>query len=104
MREADPGRTLGAPRDVNSAQYLPRPGWAASGTFAQIVDYELTATFAALETAAKQSRAGGAERLRDEPPPGGAGLQEAPYAWVIPSAQRERLPPHAWRRFWTSWA
>jgi hypothetical protein len=85
----DPRKPLPPPRDVTPRNNYPRPWLGGRWTLRDIVDYELTATWAALELAANQRdmlvravydmNRRGVER----------GEKEAPYAWVIPARQHD---------------
>ena len=48
----DPRKPLPAPRDITPRSTYPRPWLGGKWTLRDIVDYELTATWASLETAA----------------------------------------------------
>ena len=90
MRNRDPRLPLNAPRDITVRNTYPRPWLGGRWTLRNILDYELTATWAALEGAANNRNLlvrTGYEMSRRQIQ---LGANEAPYAWVIPEAQHDR--------------
>jgi hypothetical protein len=95
MMSRDPRRPLPAPRDVTARNTYPRPWTGGKWTLRDIVDYELTATWAALEAAANNRSQLIASVYRMNRRQIDLGEKEAPYAWIIPAAQHD--PPAAAR-------
>jgi hypothetical protein len=94
-RNRDPRRPLPPPRDVTARNTYPRPWLGGRWALRDIVDYELTATFAALDSAASNRSLliRSVYQMNHRQMELGAG--EAPYAWVIPAGQHD--PPAAAR-------
>lgn len=85
----DPRKPLPPPRDTAARSNYPRPWLGGKWTLRDIVDYELTATWAALETAAG-NRPMLVRAIRDlNRRQVEMGVKEAPYAWVIPAVQHD---------------
>jgi hypothetical protein len=89
-RGRDPRRILPPPRDTTARNTYPRPWLGGKWTLRDIVDYELTATLAALEASANNRvvlvRSVWEMNRRQID----LGAKDAPYAWVIPAAQHDR--------------
>jgi hypothetical protein len=94
MANRDPRKPLPPPRDVTPRNTYPRPWMGGRWTLRDVIDYELTATWAALDAAASNRamlvRAVW-EMNRRAIETGAA----SPYAWIIPAAQHD--PPVAAR-------
>jgi len=91
----DPAKPLLPPRDITPRHTYPRPWLGGKWTLRDIVDYELTATWAALECAANNRSllvrsVWSLNRRQTE-----LGGKEAPYAWILPARQHD--PPVAAR-------
>ncbi|MFB3829278.1 MAG: M14 family metallopeptidase [Bryobacteraceae bacterium] len=95
MMNRDPRKPLPPPRDIEPRNTYPRPWMGGKWTLRDIVDYELTATWAALETAANNRGMIVRSIYRINRREIEAGEKDAPYAWVIPAAQHD--PPVAAR-------
>jgi hypothetical protein len=91
----DPRRPSPPPRDITARNTYPRPWLGGRWTLRDIVDYELTATWAALEAAANNRAMLVASVYRMNRRQVELGEKEAPYAWIIPAAQHD--PPAAAR-------
>lgn len=91
----DPRRPLPAPRDINPRNTYPRPWMGGRWTLRDIVDYELTATWATLEAAAGNRNLLVSSVYRMNRRQMEKGEKEPPYAWIIPAAQHD--PPAAAR-------
>lgn len=89
MRNRDPRRPLAAPRDLTPRNTYPRPWMGGAWTLRNIVDYELTATWAALETAANNRRLVVRTAYQMNQHQIELGAKQSPYAWVIPAQQRD---------------
>src|SRR5262249_2956867 len=94
-RNRDPRRPLPPPRDVIARNTYPRPWLGGRWTLRDIVDYELTATFAALDSAASNRSLLIRSIYQMNRRQMELGASEAPYAWVIPAGQHD--PPAAAR-------
>ena len=85
----DPRKPLPAPRDITPRGAYPRPWLGGKWTLRDIVDYELTATWAALEAAAN-NRPMLVRTIRElNQRQAELGAKEAPFAWVIPARQHD---------------
>ncbi|MBL8232670.1 MAG: hypothetical protein JNL98_29500, partial [Bryobacterales bacterium] len=89
VRTRDPRQPLPAPRDTISRNTYPRPWLGGKWTLRDIVDYELAATFGLLEAVANQRSMLIRSIYQLNRKQIDLGAKEAPYAWVIPSAQHD---------------
>jgi hypothetical protein len=95
QQSRDPRRRLPAPRDITPRNTYPRPWMGGRWALRDIVDYELTATFAALDAAAANRQQLVASVYRMNRRQMELGEKDAPYAWIVPAAQHD--PPAAAR-------
>ena len=93
--ERDPRKPLTAPRDTLPRNTYPRPWMGGRWTLRDIVDYELAATYAALEAAANNRELLIRSVYEMNQRQIGLGVKEAPFAYVIPARQHD--PPVAAR-------
>jgi hypothetical protein len=89
QRRMDPRKPLAAPRDVTPRNTYPRPWLGGRWTLRNIVDYELTATFALLNAVANERSLVQRNFYRLNRKQIALGKSEAPYAYVIPSKQHD---------------
>ena len=89
MRDRDPRRPVPAPRDVTPTNTYPRPWMGGRWTLRNIVDYELTATWALLEAVADNRQMLNRNFYEMNRRGIQAGEKEAPYAFVIPARQHD---------------
>jgi hypothetical protein len=89
QRRIDPRRPLAAPRDVTPRNTYPRPWLGGRWTLRDIVDYELTATYALLNTVANERLMVQRNFYRLNRKQIALGKTEAPYAYVIPANQHD---------------
>lgn len=90
MRRRDPRKPLPAPRDITPRNTYPRPWLGGHWTLRDIVDYELTATFALLEAVANERIPVQRNFYRLNRRQIELGKTESPYAWVLPANQHDR--------------
>jgi hypothetical protein len=89
MRRIDPRKPLPAPRDITPRNTYPRPWMGGHWTLRNIVDYELTATFALLNSVANERLMVQRNYYRLNRKQIELGKTEGPFAYVIPSTQHD---------------
>ena len=89
QRGIDPRKPLPAPRDVTPRNSYPRPWLGGHWTLRNIVDYELTATFALLNAVANERTLVQRNFYRLNRKQIALGKTEPPYAYVIPARQHD---------------
>ena len=89
MRNLDPRKPLAAPRDVTPRNTYPRPWLGGHWTLRNIVDYELTATYALLNAVANERALVQRNFYRLNRQQIELGKTEGPYAYVIPGNQHD---------------
>ena len=89
QRRLDPRKPLPAPRDTTPRNNYPRPWLGGRWTLRDIVDYELTATYALLNSVANERLLVQRNFYRLNRKQMELGKTEAPYAYVIPAAQHD---------------
>ena len=95
MMGRDPRKPSPPPGDTAPRTTYPRPWTGGRWTLRDIVDYELTATWAALDTAASNRAMLVRSVYEMNRRAIETGEKEAPYAWIIPAKQHD--PPVAAR-------
>ena len=95
LMRRDPRLPLRPPADIISRNSYPRPWMGGRWTLRDIVDYELTATFALLGSAASNREMLVRSVYEMNRRQVDLGKSEAPYAWVVPPVQHD--PPVAAR-------
>ncbi len=89
MRRIDPRKQLAAPRDITPRNSYPRPWLGGSWTLRNIVDYELTATFALLDSVANERILVQRNFYRLNRKQIELGKTEGPYAYVLSGNQHD---------------
>ena len=89
MRRIDPRKQLAAPRDIIPRNSYPRPWLGGPWTLRNIVDYELTATFALLDSVANERILVQRNFYRLNRKQIELGKTEGPYAYVLPANQHD---------------
>ena len=89
MRRIDPRKPLAAPRDVTPRNSYPRPWLGGHWTLRNIVDYELTASFALLNAVANERLLVQRNFYRLNRKQIELGKTEGPYAYVVPAGQHD---------------
>ncbi len=88
-RRVDPRKPLAAPRDVTPRNTYPRPWLGGRWTLRNIVDYELTATYALLNAVANERLLVQRNFYRLNRKQIALGKTEVPFAYVIPANQHD---------------
>ncbi len=89
MRRIDPRKQLAAPRDITPRNSYPRPWLGGPWSLRNIVDYELTATFALLDSVANERILVQRNFYRLNRKQIELGKTEGPYAYVLPGNQHD---------------
>ena len=89
MQARDPHRILPAPRDITPTNTYPKPWMGGTWTLRNIVDYELTATWALLEAVADNRQMLNRNFYEMNRRGIAVGEKEGPYAYVIPARQHD---------------
>ncbi|MBV8819289.1 MAG: hypothetical protein JO022_13085 [Acidobacteriaceae bacterium] len=89
MRNMDPRKPLPPPRDITPRNTYPRPWMGGHWTLRNIVDYELTATYALLNSVANERLLLQRNFYRLNRKEMELGKTEGPFAYVIPAGQHD---------------
>ena len=90
MTRRDPRQPLPPPTDTAARTTYPRPWLGGRWALRDIVDYELTSTWATLETAASNRAMLVRTLYGVNQREIALGAKDSPYAWIIPARQRDR--------------